>query len=155
MLLLVGLLTAALVASLVIVGALVLRDDGPDGLNGGLWSRRSRSTPPGTRRPSPASRSRLASTSDPMATCTSSSAGSHEIIVVDPAGTVVRRWGEEGSGEGQFLFHRNPADPFDAIGSVAVGPDGSVYVADMVNDRVQQFTPERDVRPQLGGPRPR
>ena len=70
------------------------------------------------------------------------SAGSHEIIVIDPAGNVVRRWGEEGSGDGQFLFHRNPADPVDAIGSVAVSQDGSVYVADMVNDRVQQFTSE-------------
>ena len=39
------------------------------------------------------------------------SAGSHEIIVIDPAGNVVRRWGEEGSGDGQFLFHAEPGRP--------------------------------------------
>ena len=36
------------------------------------------------------------------------SAGTHEIIVVDPDGREVRRWGGEGSGDGQFLFERDP-----------------------------------------------
>jgi sugar lactone lactonase YvrE len=142
MLLLVGLLAAALVASLALVGALVLRDNGPDRLNGGLmlptlaldatWDATSI---PGLSLPA-------GMDVGPDGNLYLVSAGSHEVVVVDPAGTVIRRWGEEGSGEGQFLFHRNPNDPMDMIGSVAVARDGSVYVADMVNDRVQQFTSE-------------
>ncbi len=67
-------------------------------------------------------------------------AGTDEILVIDPSGTVVRRWGTPGTGEGQFDFLRVAEDPYSAMGGVAVAPDGSVYVADTVNDRVQQFT---------------
>jgi uncharacterized protein (TIGR03663 family) len=42
----------------------------------------------------------------------------------------VRTWGSEGSGAGQFLRPRG----------IAVGPDGSVYVADSGNHRIQKFT---------------
>ena len=42
----------------------------------------------------------------------------------------VRVWGSEGSGMGQFLRPRG----------VAVGADGSVYVADSGNHRIQKFT---------------
>ncbi|MBC7228401.1 MAG: TIGR03663 family protein [Thermoflexales bacterium] len=42
----------------------------------------------------------------------------------------VRTWGSEGSGPGQFLRPRG----------VAVAPDGSVYVADSGNHRIQKFT---------------
>jgi uncharacterized protein (TIGR03663 family) len=40
------------------------------------------------------------------------------------------RWGEEGEGPGQFSWPRG----------IAVAPDGSVYVADSRNHRIQQFT---------------
>lgn len=42
----------------------------------------------------------------------------------------VRTWGSEGSGPGQFLRPRG----------IAVAPDGSVYVADSGNHRIQKFT---------------
>ena len=38
-------------------------------------------------------------------------AGNSEILVLDPTGTIVRRWGSSGAGEGQFDFLRDAADP--------------------------------------------
>jgi tripartite motif-containing protein 71 len=46
-----------------------------------------------------------------------------------PGGARVRRWGERGSGQGQFIAPR----------AVAVAPGGEVYVADTSNNRVQEF----------------
>ena len=40
------------------------------------------------------------------------------------------KWGTEGTGAGQF----------DMPNGVAVAPDGSVYVLDFQNDRIQKFT---------------
>ena len=40
-------------------------------------------------------------------------------------------WGASGTGAGEFI------QPF----GVAIGPDGHVYVADQVNQRVQKFLP--------------
>lgn len=41
-------------------------------------------------------------------------------------------WGSNGSGEGQFIAPRD----------LAIGPDGSIYVADSGNHRIQLFDPE-------------
>ena len=78
-------------------------------------------------------------------------AGTDEILVIDPSGAVVRRWGSAGTGAGQFDFLRDAADPYSAMGGVAVAPDGSVYVADTANDRVQQFTAAGQFVRQWGG----
>jgi sugar lactone lactonase YvrE len=57
---------------------------------------------------------------------------SHKICVYDQAGKLVRTWGKEGKGDGEF----------DQPGGIAIAKDGTVYVADQVNRRVQRFTPE-------------
>ncbi len=64
---------------------------------------------------------------------------------------LVRRWGTTGNGEGRFDFLRNAADPFSAIGGLAVSPDGSVSVTDTANDRIEQFTPDGTFVREWGG----
>ncbi|MBN1564381.1 MAG: 6-bladed beta-propeller [Anaerolineae bacterium] len=49
-------------------------------------------------------------------------------------------WGSEGSAPGQFNFPR----------AIAIGPEGSVYVADSENHRVQVFTPDGEFITQWG-----
>ena len=68
---------------------------------------------------------------------------SQRVTVISPAGTVLRRWGKPGSGPGEFRFiPAAPTIPTDVQGSIAVGPDGQVYVSDSGNARVQVFTPQ-------------
>jgi DNA-binding beta-propeller fold protein YncE len=68
---------------------------------------------------------------------------------ISPDGTVVRRWGKQGSKAGEFDFvPPNPED--DAHGSIAVGPGGKVYVSDSQNHRVQVFTADGTFVRQFG-----
>jgi len=63
--------------------------------------------------------------------------------IFGPDGAYKESWGTQGSGPGQFDFvtaDTNPA-PF---GSVAFAPDGSFYVADVGNFRVQAFDKDRN-----------
>jgi sugar lactone lactonase YvrE len=54
-------------------------------------------------------------------------------------GTVVRRWGKEGSTAGEFDFvGPNVEDGVSA--SIAVAPDGKVYISDSDNHRVEVFS---------------
>jgi len=46
-------------------------------------------------------------------------------------GTFVQAWGGSGSGSGQFDFP----------GGIAIDPEGTVYVADSKNNRIQKFSP--------------
>ncbi len=59
------------------------------------------------------------------------------VSVVSPAGKLLRSWGRHGTHDGEFDLN----DPL-ATGSIAVGPDGKVYVSDPGNARVQVFGPD-------------
>ncbi len=74
---------------------------------------------------------------------------SNRVSRIAPDGTVVHRWGTEGSGEGEFDFvGSNVAE--GAYAAIAVGPDGKVYVSDSANRRVQVFTEAGDFVRQFG-----
>jgi len=51
------------------------------------------------------------------------------ISVYLPSGKLLRRWGRNGTGDGEF---HQPA-------GLAIGPDGSVFLGDDVNRRIQKF----------------
>ena len=73
----------------------------------------------------------------------------NRVSQVSPDGTVIRRWGEQGSNAGEFDFvGPNPED--GAQGSIAVAPDGKVYVSDSDNHRVQVFTADGTFVRQFG-----
>src|SRR6266567_8121971 len=54
----------------------------------------------------------------------------------------VTKWGSYGSAPGQFAYPRG----------LAVGPDGSVYLADFSNNRIQKFTNDGGFTLQWGSP---
>lgn len=59
--------------------------------------------------------------------------------IIDPNGKYLESWGTPGKGEGQFDF---PVKD-DGWGAVAFDPDGTFYVADAGNRRVQKFDKDR------------
>ena len=60
------------------------------------------------------------------------------VAEITPDGRVVRQWGASGSAPGQFDFNGLQAGN-GAYASIAVAPDGRVYIADSDNHRVQVF----------------
>jgi outer membrane protein assembly factor BamB len=63
------------------------------------------------------------------------------VTVIDPSdGQIVRTWGRQGTGPGEFDLTRPDDNP--GTGDVALSPDGQVYVADGSNRRVQVFRPD-------------
>jgi DNA-binding beta-propeller fold protein YncE len=68
-------------------------------------------------------------------------AGRDEVVKYDiVSGTIVARWGSSGSGPGQFKTTRG----------VAIGPNGTLYVADTGNGRVQLFNPDGNYLGEIG-----
>ena len=67
----------------------------------------------------------------------------NRIQVFTANGGFVRKWGSEGDGNGQFV----------SVQDLAIGPDGSVWAADLKNGRVQQFSKDGDFRTALGTPK--
>jgi len=67
--------------------------------------------------------------------------GRHRVVVLDPAGRLLRQFGTEGSEPGEFSF---PND-------VVIDDVGQVYVADSNNARVQVFDPSGNLVTVLSG----
>jgi len=58
--------------------------------------------------------------------------------IFSPDGKYVGSFGEPGTGPGQFNFVRTPV-PDAGAGAIAFAPDGSFFVADNGNNRIQKF----------------
>lgn len=76
---------------------------------------------------------------DPDGRVVTPEGGRSEILVLDGS-TIVRRWGAPGTAPGEFGFVRRPGDPESAIGGIDVMADGSTYVVEAGNKRVQRFS---------------
>jgi len=67
----------------------------------------------------------------------------NQILHLNQDGSLINAWGEYGASD----FNLNIAAPggtFSEPWGIAVGPDGSVYVADTWNHRIQKFTADGD-----------
>ena len=62
--------------------------------------------------------------------------------IFKPDGTFVESWGVGGKGDGQFDLTTHDVNP-DGAGAIAFAPDGSFYVADVGNYRVEKFDKNR------------
>ena len=67
-------------------------------------------------------------------------AGNSRIQVYDGEGKYVTQWGGKGIGEGEFDFGRG-YQPEAFRGSICVDDEGYIYVADVLNQRIQVFAP--------------
>jgi|GEM_PF-2423216 outer membrane protein assembly factor BamB len=64
----------------------------------------------------------------------------HEFTIFDADGKYLEAWGTFGTGDGQFNLRRANGDGY---GTVAFAQDGSFYVLDVGNERVQAFDKNR------------
>jgi hypothetical protein len=62
--------------------------------------------------------------------------------IVRPDGKYLESWGKAGTGDGQFDFSDHAQTP-DGWAPIAFAPDGSFYVGDTGNHRVEEFDPQR------------
>lgn len=73
-------------------------------------------------------------------------ANKNRFQIFAPDGTFLETWGTVGDGNGQFNFlaadHAAKGTP-GGYGDIAFAPDGTFYVADTGNFRVQKFGPDR------------
>lgn len=67
-------------------------------------------------------------------------AGNSRVQVFDLQGDAITQWGAFGSGPGEFDFS-DPELSLGLGGSIAVAEDGTIWVADIGNSRIQRFAP--------------
>lgn len=70
----------------------------------------------------------------------------HRVVVFSADGELLRQWGHEG-----IVAQDASPDAFWGPRDVAIGLDGSVYVADTGNKRVRVYTPEGELVRDIGG----
>jgi hypothetical protein len=70
---------------------------------------------------------------DPNGNVLVSDANLDEVCEYTAQGAFLTQWGTHGTGDGQFHY------PL----ALAVGPDGSIFVADRDNDRIEKFSPPK------------
>jgi outer membrane protein assembly factor BamB len=75
-------------------------------------------------------------------------AESDKIAIFDATGKLLEEWGASGEGPGQFDFTRQNGDGY---GTLAFARDGSFFVLDVGNRRVQHFDAQRRLVGQWGG----
>ena len=73
--------------------------------------------------------------------------GNHRIVHLSSEGSLLGQWGSYGQSEAEA---EAPPGTFSEPWGVTVAPDGSVYVADTWNHRVQKFGPEGEFLAQIG-----
>lgn len=66
----------------------------------------------------------------------------NQFWIFSPDGKFLEAWGVGGNGDGQFKLMTNDPNP-DSTGAIAFAPDGSFYVADNGNYRVEKFDKNR------------
>jgi DNA-binding beta-propeller fold protein YncE len=74
--------------------------------------------------------------------------GNSRFAIFEPDGTFVEYWEHRGSGVGEFNLERSNGDGF---GAIAFAPDGSFYVLDVGNYRVEHFDQQRKYLNAWGG----
>jgi len=72
------------------------------------------------------------------------------IWVFAPDGTFKGLFGRPGNGPGEFEFTRPACRDCPGAGALSFAPDGSLFVADVGNHRVQKFNAEREFETEWG-----
>ncbi|MGH2344529.1 MAG: flippase activity-associated protein Agl23 [Chloroflexota bacterium] len=73
---------------------------------------------------------------DPQGNLLVGDLNAHRIVVLSPAGKLLRTIGSAGTGPGQFNAKLAPS-----IGGIAVAANGTIYATDTWNQRVEEFSP--------------
>jgi outer membrane protein assembly factor BamB len=85
---------------------------------------------------------------DPKGSLWVADTANSRFAIFDPDGNFVEYWEHRGSGRGEFLLQRSNGDGY---GQLVFAPDGSFYVLDVGNHRVEQFAKDRSFIKAWGG----